>query len=155
MKASATLSLIVALSVSGLASAQPGGMKDMGKNGSAMQHCMDMQGMQGTDMKNMDMQKCQEMMNMQDMKGMDMGKPAQGKSSTAMPHQASAVVKAVDPAKGTVTLAHGPVKSLNWPAMTMSFVVKDKTLFDKLASGKDVVVDFVQQGSDYVITSVK
>lgn len=89
------------------------------------------------------------------MKGMDTGKAAQGKSSKGETHQATAVVKAVDPAKGKVTLAHGPVKSLNWPAMTMNFVVKDKTLLDKLASGKEVVVEFVQQGPDYVITSVK
>ena len=30
-------------------------------------------------------------------------------------------VKSVDLAARTVTLAHGPVKSLNWPAMTMCF----------------------------------
>ncbi|RZI40329.1 copper-binding protein [Herbaspirillum sp. HC18] len=89
------------------------------------------------------------------MKGMEMGKPAQGKAAKTMHHQATAVVKAVDPAKDTVTLAHGPVKTLNWPAMTMDFKVNDKTLFDKLTMNKDVVVEFEKQGSNYVITSVK
>lgn len=39
--------------------------------------------------------------------------------------------------------------------MTMSFGVKDKTLFDKLAVGKKVHVELSKQGDDYIITSVK
>jgi Cu(I)/Ag(I) efflux system protein CusF len=90
-------------------------------------------------------------MDMKDMhKGMDMGKkPAAGS------HQATGVVKKVDPKAGTVTLAHEPVKSLKWSAMTMDFQVKDKSLLDKLAVNKKVEFEFVQQGKDYVITSVK
>jgi len=65
------------------------------------------------------------------------------------------VVKKVDPKAGTVTLAHDPVKSLNWSAMTMGFTVKDKALLDKLQPGKKVEFEFVQQGKDYVITTVK
>jgi len=88
-----------------------------------------------------------------DMKGMDMGKkPAAGAQAT---HKAAGVVKKVDPKAGTVTLAHDPVKSLNWPAMTMGFTVKDKTLLDKMQAGKKVEFKFVQQGKDNVITGVK
>ncbi len=150
MKFTTALSFVVALSASSLAIAQSGGMKGMDMKNMDMQKCQDMKGMQG-----MDMQKCQEMMKDKDMKGMDMDKPAQGKATKAMTHQATAVVKSVDHAKGAVTLAHGPVKTLNWPAMTMTFKVKDKTLLDKLAMNKDVVVEFEKQGADYVITSVK
>lgn len=75
--------------------------------------------------------------------------------STDVVHHATGIVKQVDSAKGTVTLAHEPVKSLNWSAMTMTFNVKDKALFGKLISGKKVQVDFIQQGSNYVITAVK
>jgi Cu(I)/Ag(I) efflux system protein CusF len=39
--------------------------------------------------------------------------------------------------------------------MTMGFAVNDKSLFDKLAVGKKVAVEFVQQGSNYVVTEVK
>jgi Cu(I)/Ag(I) efflux system protein CusF len=88
--------------------------------------------------------------NMDDMKGMDMGaKPA------AATHHASGVVKSVDAGAGVVTLAHDPVKTLNWPAMTMKFQVKDKALLDKLAVGKTVDFDFEQSGKGYVVTSVK
>jgi Cu(I)/Ag(I) efflux system protein CusF len=33
--------------------------------------------------------------------------------------------------------------------------VKDKSLFDKLAVGKKVDVEFTQQGSAYVVTAVR
>jgi Cu(I)/Ag(I) efflux system protein CusF len=140
-----TLSLVVALSVSTFAIAQSGGMGGMDMKDMDMQKCM--------DMKDMDPQKCKEMMQGMDMKGMD--KKADGKASKATVHKTAGVVKAVDPSKGTVTLAHEPVKSLNWPAMTMSFAVKDKMLFDKLAVGKKVNVELQQDGADYVVTAVR
>lgn len=73
----------------------------------------------------------------------------------AATHRTMAVVKSVDTANGKVKLAHEPVKSLNWPAMTMNFSVKDPALFDKLPVGKKVEVEFVQQGSTSVVTGVK
>ncbi|MDQ2733472.1 MAG: copper-binding protein [Pseudomonadota bacterium] len=75
--------------------------------------------------------------------------------SAAGPHTATAVVKAVDVGHGKVTLAHGPIKSLGWPAMTMAFAVKDKSLLDKLAVGKTVHVELQKENSDYVVTAVK
>ncbi|MFH1820070.1 copper-binding protein [Thiobacillus sp.] len=90
--------------------------------------------------------------NMGDMKGMDMS------GQKAMPgaaHKAIGVVKKIDAKTGMVTFAHGPVKSLNWPAMTMGFAVKDKALFDKLAVGKKVEFEFVKEGEGYTVTSVK
>ncbi len=64
-------------------------------------------------------------------------------------------MKKVDPAAGTVTIAHGPIPTMKWPAMSMTFTVKDKALLGKLAPEKKVEFEFVQQGSDYVITSAK
>lgn len=92
-------------------------------------------------------------MDMKDHKGMDMGKKPAAGAQTA--HKATGVVKKVDPKAGTVTLAHDPVKSLNWPAMTMGFQVKEKTLLDKLSVDKKVEFEFVQQGKENVITGVK
>ncbi|WP_443272740.1 copper-binding protein [Variovorax sp. JS1663] len=56
---------------------------------------------------------------------------------------------------GSVVLVHGPIASLNWPPMTMKFLVKDKALWEKLAEGKQVEVEFTQEGKDYVVTKVK
>lgn len=98
---------------------------------------------------------------MDDMKGMDMGNmkgmDVDKKSSASTPatHLANATVKKVDEKASTVTLAHGPVPSLNWPAMTMSFKVKDKVLLKKLSVDKSIDVQFVKEGEDYVVTSVK
>jgi Cu/Ag efflux protein CusF len=88
-----------------------------------------------------------------EMKGMDM--PGMKMDAKAGPHQASGTVKSLDATAQVVTLDHAPVASMNWPAMTMSFKVKDKAMLDKLAAGKKVEVEFVQQGGDYVITDVK
>jgi Cu(I)/Ag(I) efflux system protein CusF len=142
MKTIATLSMAVVLFTSGVALAQSGDMKGMDMK-NMDKHCMDMQGMKG-----MDMQQCREMM-----KGMDNKEQGAAKAGTV--HKATGVVKAVDPGKGTVTLAHEPVPSLKWPKMTMGFGVNDKSLFDKLAVGKKVDVEFVQKGADYIVTAVK
>jgi Cu(I)/Ag(I) efflux system protein CusF len=99
---------------------------------------------QAGDMKGMDMK--------DDMKGTDMkpsSKPTKG------PHKAVGVVKKIDTKAATVTIAHEPVKSMNWPAMNMTFQVQDKSMLDKLAEGKKVEVEFEQRGQDYVITSAK
>jgi Cu/Ag efflux protein CusF len=37
----------------------------------------------------------------------------------------------------------------------MSFAVKDKALFDKLAVGKKVNVELMKDGADYVVTAVR
>ncbi len=85
-----------------------------------------------------------------DHKGMDMKTE---KNAPAATHKASGTVTKVD--KNKVTIKHGPVASLNWPGMTMAFSVKDKAVMDKLAKDRKVDFEFVQQGKDYVITSVK
>jgi Cu/Ag efflux protein CusF len=77
--------------------------------------------------------------------------PAQASGS----HRVIGTVKKVDARAKTVTLDHEAVKSLNWPAMTMTFKVEDKALFKKLAADKKVEFDFVKRGSDYIVTGVK
>jgi Cu/Ag efflux protein CusF len=147
MKHHTMINAMLALAVSGLGVAQA----QSAQTGMDTTSCQDMMkgaNMKGMDMKNMDAKSCQGMM-----KGMNMQQANKG--ATVTRHEAIGTVKSVDPAAGTVTLAHGPVKSLNWPAMTMGFAVKDKALFDKLSVGKKVDVEIVQQDGNYVITSVK
>lgn len=100
------------------------------------------------DMKDMGMQK------MDGMKSMDMGgqKAMPGAQTT---HKGVGVVKKLDAGGGSVTFDHEPVKSLDWPAMTMTFAVKDKMLLDKLTVGKKAEFEFVQDGKGYVVTGVK
>ena len=129
MKFVSTATLIAALSFSAATFAQSGDMGNMKMGDKGMQNCMEMKGMKDMDMKGMDM------------KDMDAKKCKD--------------MMDFDAAQGKVTLAHGPVKSLGWPAMTMGFAVKDKMLFDKLAVGAKVHVGFKKEGDGYVVTSVK
>ena len=47
----------------------------------------------------------------------------------AMKHgMAAGTVTAIDAAKGTITLDHGPMSGLGWPAMTMGFSAKPNQL---------------------------
>ncbi|BDT66711.1 hypothetical protein os1_08750 [Comamonadaceae bacterium OS-1] len=81
-------------------------------------------------------------------------KPAAEATMAPMTHKAVGVVKKLDAKTGVVTLAHEAVNSMNWPPMTMGFLVKDKMLLDKLAVGKKVAFEFVQDASGYVVTAV-
>jgi len=77
------------------------------------------------------------------------------KASAGTEHKASGKVTKVDKAGGSVTIAHGPVASLSWPSMSMSFKVKDKAMLDKVKNGDQVEFRFVQSGKDYTITQMK
>ena len=85
--------------------------------------------------------------------------PAEGNTDAGKPqpkaHQTSGTVRSVDAANGRAVISHAPIQALNWPAMTMSFSVKDRKLLESLKPGKTVNFQFVQQGVDHVITSVK
>lgn len=70
-------------------------------------------------------------------------------------HRASGVVKSVNIAKGTVTIAHGPIETLRWPAMTMSFKAKDRTILDTLKPGQKIDFELEQEGQAYIVTRVK
>jgi Cu(I)/Ag(I) efflux system protein CusF len=150
------IALVVAVTISSaVAYAQSTKMEGMDMK-NMDKHCMknmknmkDMKGMKGMDMKDMDMQKCQEMMKNMSNKGTPAGAKAE------QLHPAVAVVKTIDREGGKVTLAHEAVPSLQWPPMTMSFQVKDKALFDKLAVGKKVEVELAHQGENYVVVAVK
>ena len=96
------------------------------------------QGMGGMEMKGMEM------------KGMDSKKGAQ-----TVTHKGTGTVRKFDPAGGKVTIAHEPIKSMQWPAMTMGFTAKDKKMLEEIKPGAKVEFEFVQQGKEYVITKIK
>ncbi len=81
-------------------------------------------------------------MNMEDMPGMQT-------------HKASGTVTRLDREKARVTVSHGAVETLKWPAMTMTFAVPDQGMLEKLPPGRKIDFQFVQHGKDYVITGVK
>ena len=71
-------------------------------------------------------------------------------------HRAEGTVEELDAKAGTVSLNHGPIESLKWPAMTMEFKVANSALLKELKPGAMVAAEFVERGpGEWVITSVK
>ena len=74
-------------------------------------------------------------------------------SATASTASATGVVEGVDPAAKTITIAHGAVESLKWPAMTMTFKAGDVDL-SSIKQGDQVSFEFTSTGMDGTITSL-
>jgi Cu(I)/Ag(I) efflux system membrane fusion protein len=70
-------------------------------------------------------------------------------------HKAEGTVDGVDAKAGTVSLNHGAIPSLKWPAMTMEFKVANPSLLKDLKPGASVSFEFVErQPGEWVITSL-
>ena len=70
-------------------------------------------------------------------------------------HSATGMVTAVDAAAGTVTIAHGAVESLNWPAMTMAFKLADPSQASTLHANDLVKFKFtVGEKHDAIVTMI-
>ena len=70
-------------------------------------------------------------------------------------HRGDGVLEAVDAKTNTITLSHGPIASLNWPAMTMDFALANPALTAKLKPGDRVSFEMVErQPGEYVITQL-
>ncbi len=96
---------------------------------------------------------------MQTMGNMSMGSRA-GSHTTSMSgtvnhYMAHGRINRVNNSTGEVNITHGPIKTLNWPGMTMSFPVLDKAALSRLRAGEAVDFDLAQ-GADgqYAITRI-
>jgi len=74
---------------------------------------------------------------------------------TIKSHEGTATVKSIDMDKGIVKLAHDPIASLKWPAMTMNFKVKNSALMQGIKVNDAVTFVFIKSNGDYVITHIK
>ena len=74
-------------------------------------------------------------------------------AATAEP--TTATVKKVDLPAGKVTLAHGPLKNLGMPAMTMVFKVNDRAVLGKLKAGDKIRFVAEMAGRDYLATRIE
>lgn len=54
-----------------------------------------------------------------------------------------------------ITIAHGPLKAFDMPAMTMAFPVKDPALLAKVKQGDKVRFGLEKAGEDLVITRIE
>jgi Cu(I)/Ag(I) efflux system protein CusF len=65
------------------------------------------------------------------------------------------VVRSVDAANNSLTIAHEPIPALGWPAMTMAFKVDRPDLLEGVAAGEQI--EFTLRGRDMaaVVTSIE
>lgn len=66
----------------------------------------------------------------------------------------SGTVTAIDKAAGKITLDHGPIAELDWPAMKMGFVAKPD-LLGSVAIGDKVAFEVAVKGSTSEVTAIK
>lgn len=65
-------------------------------------------------------------------------------------------ITAIDRAERTLTLAHEPVEALDWPAMTMDFVLDENVELDGLQPGSRVEFEFrARDGGGHEITELE
>ena len=79
---------------------------------------------------------------------------SQSATPSATVASATGVVQAVDVEAKTVTIAHGPVAALEWPAMTMTFQAPNVDL-TTVEQGDDVSFEITSSGPDTLITSIE
>jgi Cu(I)/Ag(I) efflux system periplasmic protein CusF len=64
-------------------------------------------------------------------------------------------VRKVDMGAGKITLRHAEIKSLDMPPMTMVFVVRDKSLLERLKAGDKVKFRAVNEAGKYTVTEIQ
>lgn len=85
------------------------------------------------------------------MQGMSMQGMDQGAMVMA---DGEGVVKAVDPNAGSVTIQHGPIAALKWPAMTMTFKASNPALLQNVSAGQSVRFKLMQMGGEVTLTAI-
>jgi Cu(I)/Ag(I) efflux system protein CusF len=88
--------------------------------------------------------------DMSNMKGMPMSAAPAAKHG-----KGTGVVTAIDAKAGTLTIQHGPIAAVGWPAMTMTFKAKPATLLKGLKVGQTIGFDCTVRGMSADVTAVR
>lgn len=78
------------------------------------------------------------------------GSPAKATASAVM---TAGVIRKVDVARGTVTIAHEDIKNLSMPKMTMTFKVRDPAWLKKMKEGDAIRFVAENQKGELVVTA--
>lgn len=87
------------------------------------------------------------MSGMGDMKGMS--------GSAMVMANGEGVITAINAKAGTVTIHHGPIAALKWPAMTMPFKANPPSLLSGVKVGQKVQFTLMQMGGATTLTAIK
>ncbi len=81
-------------------------------------------------------------------------------AETAAPAPAGAIVgvgtvAAIDDAAGTISLDHGPIAAIGWPAMSMQFTAENPAMLQGIAVGDRVSFELKSASESSVVTMVQ
>lgn len=68
-------------------------------------------------------------------------------SASRMTYHGEGTIKAIDLAHATVTLAHGPIEGLQWPAMTMDFCFLEPALLQSFKPGQQISFEIAEESA--------
>ena len=78
------------------------------------------------------------------------------KKSSPATHRGEGTIKAIDFAHATVTLAHGPIASLEWPAMVMDFRLLEPASAQSLKPGQKINFEITEEAAgEFVIVHIQ
>lgn len=82
------------------------------------------------------------------------GSPSE--ESSHVTHWGEGTIKAMDFAHATITLAHDPIASLQWPAMTMDFRFLEPTLLQSFKPGQRIRFEMMEESAgEFVIVRIE
>lgn len=80
------------------------------------------------------------------------GAAAADTSANATTYSATGNVTVI--AGDRITISHGPVAGLGWPAMTMTFTASEPAMLRGISVGDRVAFQFRRSGNDYPLTAL-
>jgi Cu(I)/Ag(I) efflux system protein CusF len=73
----------------------------------------------------------------------------------AQSHEGLGKINSIDAKAGKINLSHEPIVSLDWPEMTMDFLVQDKASLTNLKPGQKVTFKLIEgRPGKYVISEI-
>ena len=81
--------------------------------------------------------------------------PGMAAGPTAKHGKGVGVIRAIDAKAGTLTIQHGPIQAISWPAMTMTFKAKPANLLSGLKVGQTIGFDTTVHGMSADVTAVR
>ncbi len=80
-----------------------------------------------------------------------------GAAAPAAPriHTGTGRITRVDAKTGELEMQHDPIPSINWPAMTMEFEVRDPAILKGLKAGQQVEFDLADEDGDFPLIAIR
>lgn len=80
--------------------------------------------------------------------------PGHDETAVVQTAQAQGIVRAVDARAGTITIQHGAIAALNWPAMTMNFRVASADVLRGVTVGSRIHFVLRTERGAQVVTQI-